>query len=63
MGRVIVHEGQDVRSASSLIDLDGVQALITLCASEGHVGAEIRFRSGPAGEFSEPVVLGDDFVF
>jgi hypothetical protein len=59
MSRVIVHDDEDVRSASSLVDLDGVQALVTLCASEEGVGAEIRFRSGPDEEFSDPIQLGD----
>ena len=59
MSRVIIHDEEDVRSASSLVDLDGVQALVTLRVREEGVAAEIRFRSGPDEQFSEPIQLAD----
>jgi len=27
---------------------------------EGRIGAELRFRTGPGQDFSEPIELGDD---
>ena len=59
MSRVIVHDREDVRSASSLVDLDGVQALVTLRVSEEATSAEIRFRGRPDEEYSQPIELAD----
>jgi len=60
MSRVIKNDAHGARTVSEFVDLDGVQVLITLRTVEGRIGAELRFRTGPGQDFSEPIELGDD---
>jgi hypothetical protein len=43
------------RAASACVDLDGVQALITLYKVHGEISAEVAFRSRPSDAWGEPV--------
>jgi len=43
------------RAASACVDLDGVQALITLFKIDGEITAEVAFRSRPSDPWGEPV--------
>jgi hypothetical protein len=48
------------RAGSTLVDLDGVQVMITLFEADGEYSAELAFRGRPSDPFSEPIRLSED---
>jgi len=46
-----------IRAASTCVDLDGVQVLVTLYNVHGEVSADVAFRSHPGQPWSEAITL------
>lgn len=49
-----------VRAASTCVDLDGVQVLVTLFDVDGRATAEVAFRHHPGEAWSDPIRVTDD---
>jgi len=49
-----------VRAASTCVDLDGVQVLVTLFDVAGRATAEVTFRHHPGEAWSDPVRVTED---
>lgn len=49
-----------VRAASTCVDMDCVQVLVTLFDVDGQVSAELAFRHHPSDPWSDPVVVTEE---
>ena len=64
MGRVYTSRLESgARAASTCVDLDGLQVLVTLITTDGaRVCADLAFRRWPSDPWSEPMRVCEDVL-